>query len=195
MESALVSSQAQADEHQRLFTRGEYHAMAESGILGPEDRVELINGKVIAMMPLGPWHGSSTDRLADFLRNCYGKTAIVACGRPLALSASSEPQPDISVLHRRFDYYADAHPEPRDVLLVIEVADSSRTFDLGTKLDLYAAHGVSEYWVVDGVRKCIHVFQQPVEGMFKFTRLYHPGEILPLPGLEGATLAVTDAGL
>ena len=193
MNPALTS--APVEDRQRLFTRSEYHAMADSGILGPEDRVELINGKIIAMMPLGPWHGSSTDRLSDSLRDCYQKTAIVACGRPVTLSEIAEPQPDIAVLRHRPDYYAQAHPEPADILLLIEVADSSRVFDLGTKLDLYAAHGISEYWVVDGVRKCVHVFQQPVDGLFKFTRLYHPGESIPLPNLANVTLPVTEMGL
>ena len=193
MNPALPS--APVEDRQRLFTRSEYHAMADSGILGPEDRVELINGKIIAMMPLGPWHASSTARLIKILTKAYGETAIINAGAPVGLGDSGEPQPDVTIARWSEDYYAHAHPEPADILLVIEVADSSRVFDLGTKLDLYAAHGISEYWVVDGVRKCVHVFQQPVDGLFKFTRLYHPGESIPLPNLANVTLPVTEMGL
>ncbi len=179
----------------RLFIRREYHAMTESGILGPDDRVELINGRIIHMMPLGPWHGSVNDRLADVLRDRYHKSVIIACSRPLGLGEDSEPQPDIVVLRRRDDFYASEHPGPQDVLLVIEISDSSRAFDLGTKHDLYATHGVPEYWVIDRLKNWVQVFQEPANGVYKVHRIYQPGETIPLPGLDNATLAVTDTGL
>ncbi len=179
----------------RLFTRREYHAMAEAGILGPDDRVELINGRIVNIMPPGPWHGAITDRLANALHDAYPKTVIIACGRPMSLGDDSEPQPDLSILRWRDDFYADAHPGPQDVLLAIEISDSSRAFDLGTKHDLYAAHGVPEYWVIDRLKNWVQVFQQPANGVYKAHHIYQPGDAIPLPGLDEATLAVTDTGL
>jgi hypothetical protein len=179
----------------RLFTRREYHAMAEAGILGPEDRVELIHGRIVNMMPPGPWHGAATDRLANALHQIYAHSVIIACGRPLGLGEDSEPQPDLSILRWRDDFYASAHPGPQDVLLAIEISDSSRTFDLGTKHDLYALHGVPEYWVIDRLKNGVQVFREPANGAYHVHRVYQPGEAIPLPGLNNATLAVTDTGL
>ena len=179
----------------RLFTRREYHAMGEAGILGHEDRVELINGRIVNRMLPGPWHNSRSNRLIHFLGELYHQKAIVNVSGPIGLGEDSEPQPDLSILRWRDDFYASAHPGPQDVLLAIEISDSSRTFDLGTKHDLYATHGVPEYWVIDRLKNWVQVFQEPSNGVYKVHRIYQPGEAIPLPGLDNATLAVIDTGL
>jgi Uma2 family endonuclease len=131
------------------FTRKDYHAMVEAGILPERDRVELINGRIVAMMPIGPWHSSSVARLIENLVLAYHKKGVVNSGNPVGLGDDSELRPDVTVMRWRSDRYSSAHPEAKDVLLLIEVADSSRNFDLGTKHDLYAQQGVEEFWVVD----------------------------------------------
>lgn len=166
--------------------------MAEAGIFKPEDKVELINGRIVTVMPISDWHWASAAKLQYLLVRAYGDRALVVAGSSLGLGGQSEPQPDIGVYCWREDFYASGIPEASDAVLIIEVSDTSRVYDLGTKHDLYAAHGVPEYWVVDGKRRCIHVFRDPVEGMFRESRLYLPGESIPLPQTEGESLKVEE---
>ncbi len=184
-----------ADVPLRLFTREEYHAMADAGILTEKDRVELIKGRIVPMMPLGPWHCSSVARFIEKLGEAYRKLGIVNSGNPLGLGDNCEPQPDVSVLRIRDDYYAHAHPTQEDILLVIEVADTSRAFDLGTKHDLYAEQGIPEFWVVDRKMAGIHVLRKPRDGVFTETRLYGKGEEIPLPDCGETTFRVDDSGV
>ena len=190
-----MSSASLADVPLRLFTRGEYQAMADAGILNEKDRVELINGRIVPMMPLGPWHCSSVARFIEKLGDAYRRRGIVNSGNPLGLGENCEPQPDVTVLRIRDDYYANAHPKSCDVLLVIEIADNSRAFDLGTKHDLYAEQGISEFWVVDRKLAGIHVFRKPRDGVFTETRLYGKGEVIPLPDCGEASFLVDDSGV
>ena len=184
-----------ADRPERLFTRDDYHAMLKAGILNEDDRVELIDGKIIAMMPIGPWHASSSARLNHILNKLYGEKAIVVVGNPVGLGDRSEPQPDITVLRYRQDYYVAAHPEPKDALLIIEISDSTLNYDLTKKRNLYAAHGVSEFWVVDGQRHCVHIFRSPLNGAFTESQVLHPGALLALPECEGASIPVSETGV
>lgn len=177
------------------FTRKDYHAMADAGILTERDRVELINGEIVAMMPIGPWHCSSVALLLENLIVVYRKRAIVNSGNPVGLGNHSEPQPDVTVIRWRDDRYATAHPEAKDVLLLIEVSDSSRSFDLGRKHDLYAKQDVEEFWVVDRKLECVHVFRHPLEGLYRESRVYFKGESIPLPECAGAVLAVSETGV
>lgn len=179
----------------RLFTRKDYHAMADAGILTECDRVELINGRIVAMMPIGPWHSAVASRLNHALNRLYERNGIVTMGNPVGLGTQSEPQPDVTVSRWRDDFYASAHPEAQDVILLIEVADTSRLYDLGTKRDLYASQGVAEFWVVDRDLDCIHVFRHPYDGTYRDDRRYVRGEEIPLPECGGTTLAVADIGL
>lgn len=177
------------------FTRKDYHAMADAGILTERDRVELINGEIVAMMPIGPWHCSSVAFLIENLVLAYRKRGIVNSGNPVGLGEHSEPQPDVTVMRWRDDRYTTAHPEAKDVLLLIEVADSSRVYDLGKKHDLYAEQGVEEFWVVDRKLECVHVFRHPLNGVYRESRVYAPGDEIPLPECGGATLPVVDTGV
>lgn len=179
----------------RLFNRKEYHAMADAGILTEQDRVELIKGRIVPMMPIGPWHGSSVARLIETLVERYRKRGIVNSGNPVGLGDDSEPQPDVTVLRWREDYYSEQHPGPDDVILLIEVSDSSRAFDLGAKHDLYAEQGVREYWVVDRQLRSVHVFRNPRDGVFTESRVYAKGESIPLPECGEAAFFVDDAGV
>ena len=176
----------------RLFNRNEYHAMGESGILGPQDRVELINGRIVSMMPLGPWHSGKSNKLDYQLKAKYGNQGLVTLGNPVGLGDDSEPQPDCCVLAWRDDFYETRHPAAIDVILRVEVSDSSRVFDLGTKQDLYAKHGIAEYWVIDKQMAGIHVFRLPTDGVYREMRIYRPGESIPLPQIEGQSLEVGD---
>lgn len=169
--------------------------MADAGILTEQDRVELIKGRIVPMMPLGPWHNSSTSHLINRLVLAYGDLAIVNAGNSVGLGSDSEPHPDVTVMRCREDHYSTSHPTATDILLLIEVSDTSRAYDLGTKHDLYAEQGVSEYWVVDRQMAGTHVFRRPREGIFTETRLYSKGERIALPECGDATFLVDDSGV
>jgi Uma2 family endonuclease len=138
-----------------------FHRMGETGILGPADRVELIDGEIIDMSPIEVLHAAIVARLASYFSQQLGARAIVWCQNPLRLDDISEPEPDIVILRPRADFYTTAHPGPADVLLVIEVADSSLAYDLGTKVPLYARHGIPEVWVIDAATRKTSVFRRP----------------------------------
>jgi Uma2 family endonuclease len=149
----------------RRFTRAEYHRMAEVGILGEDDRVELIRGEIIQMSPIGRRHVAFIDNLNQLLVLRLGGRAIVSVQNPIVLGDDTEPQPDLAVRRLRPVPYKDREAHAEDVLLLIEVADSSLAYDRSTKRRLYAEAGIAEYWVVDCAAETVEVHRVPdVEG-------------------------------
>ena len=145
----------------RLFTRAEYHRMAEVGILKHSDRVELIRGEIVTMSPPGRRHSAFVDNLTQLLVLRLAGRAWVRVQNPVVLDEYSEPQPDLALLRRREVPYKDADATGEDVLLLIEVADSSIRYDRTTKLRLYAEAGVPEYWIVDCTAESVDVYRSP----------------------------------
>ena len=146
----------------RLFTVSEYHRMAEVGIFTEDDRVELIEGEVVTMSPIGPRHAACVKKLAALIRERIAShDLIVGVQDPIRLSEHSEPLPDISILRPREDFYAEDHPGPGDVLVLFEVADASVMYDRNTKLPLYARAGIAEVWLVDLVKNVVDVYSSP----------------------------------
>jgi Uma2 family endonuclease len=143
------------------ITTDRYQKMVATGVLTKYDRVELIEGEMLNRAPIGPKHATVADRLARLFTLAVHDAAIVSCGRPVNLGDFSNPQPDVVLLKPRPDAYSNAHPGAADVLLLIEVSDSTLTFDQSTKLSLYARYGVSEYWIVDVESKRIIVYREP----------------------------------
>ena len=123
------------------FTVEEYYRMAETGVIKPGARVELLDGRIVDMMPIGPFHGGVTNRLNDLFTRLGGERWLVTTQNPVRLAEHSEPQPDIVLVKRRADFYARRHPAPDDVFLIIEVADSSLVSDREDKLPLYGRAG------------------------------------------------------
>lgn len=143
-------SSAAVDIRQRhRFTVAEYHRMAETSLFAPEARVELIEGEIIDMPPIGSPHASTVFFISDCLRDVTKGIAFVWVQNPIKLSQHSEPQPDIALLRPRPDRYHSSHPTPADVFLIIEVADTSLAYDTQIKLPLYAHYGIPEVWVAD----------------------------------------------
>jgi Uma2 family endonuclease len=138
-----------------------YQKMVETGVLTKYDRVELIDGDIINMAPIGTRHSAATARLNRLFVLSAGDSAIVSPGGSVRLGDYSVPQPDLMLLKPRDDFYAGQIPTPPDVLLIVEISDSSLAFDQTTKRALYAQHGVAEYWVVDVPGKCVHVYREP----------------------------------
>lgn len=139
----------------------EYLRMGEAGVFAPEARLELIEGEIVEMAPIGSPHAGRVKRLTQLFVQSTGGRAVVSVQDPLVISDRSVPQPDLALLKPRADYYSDSHPNASDVLLVVEVADTTLAFDLGTKVPLYARCGIAEVWVVDVNGRVVHVFREP----------------------------------
>jgi Uma2 family endonuclease len=151
--------------HHRI-TVDEYYRMAEDGKLDPDARVELIEGEIIEMAPIGSRHGASSTKLAYLLMRSLGDSALVRVQLPLRLDNYSEPEPDLAVAVPRTDFYKECHPTPADVLLLIEVSDSSSSRDRTAEVSLYARHNVPEVWIVDLQRERLHFYRTPREGAY-----------------------------
>jgi Uma2 family endonuclease len=145
----------------RPLTVAEYHRMGEVGILTERDRVELIEGELIAMSPIGSEHAGAVNALTRQLVQVVGERGIVAVQNPVRLDDLSEPQPDFAVLKPRSDDYRKATPRPEEVLLIIEVADSSLSYDRSVKRSLYARHGIPEFWIVNLTAGEVEVCRAP----------------------------------
>jgi len=147
--------------HNRAFTVSEYYRMAEADILTEADRVELIAGQIVAMSPIGSRHAACVKRLNLLLGKMVGDSMLIGIQDPIALDAYSEPEPDLVLLRPRADFYADAHPVAADVLLAVEVADTSIDYDREVKLPLYAQAGLPEVWLIDLQKGHIEVYARP----------------------------------
>ena len=144
------------------LTVHDYHRMADAGIFGEDDRIELIDGDLIDMAPIGQGHAAVVARLTRALFMACADRAIVWPQNPIRLDQSTEPQPDVAVLRHRADFYADGErPGPADVLLLVEAADSSLRYDRTVKVPLYARAGIAEYWIVDLQGQVVDAYQGP----------------------------------
>ena len=149
------------------FTVGEYYRMAETDILTEKDRVELIAGQIVAMSPIGSRHAACVKRLNLLMGKMVGDSMLIGVQDPIALDAYSSPEPDLVLLRPRADFYAAAHPSAADVLLAVEVSDTSADYDREVKLPLYAQAGLPEVWLIDLQKGCIEVFARPQGGAYQ----------------------------
>lgn len=145
----------------RTFTRDDYYRMAEAGILTEDDRVELLEGEIVRMTPIGKPHASVVDCLTALFSRQLGSRAIVRVQNPIVLNDLSEPQPDVTLLKQRADFYRREHPRPRDILLLVEVIGSEKDYDRSVKLPLYARAGIREVWLVDLLGDAIETHRKP----------------------------------
>jgi Uma2 family endonuclease len=151
----------------RYFNVDEYYRMAEVGLLSEDDRVELIEGEIVEMSPIGKTHGGTVKQSNNFLNRALGDSFIVSVQDPIRISDFSEPQPDLALLKSRKDFYRNSHPTSEDVLVVIEVADTSLNYDRNVKLPLYARAGIPEAWLMVLAKDVIEVHSQPENGKYK----------------------------
>jgi Uma2 family endonuclease len=147
--SEPMSRPAAEEPRRHRLTVADYYRMGEVGILAPDARVELIDGEIIDMAPIGTGHVSGVLQLDYTLKDAVKGKALVLVQAPVLLGDYSAPQPDLAVLRPRADYYRSSLPSAADVLLIVEVAQSSLRFDRDVKIPLYARHGIPEVWLVD----------------------------------------------
>jgi Uma2 family endonuclease len=162
----------------RHFNVTEYYRMAAAGVLSEDDRVELIEGEIVEMNPIGSRHAACVGRLTELLGRLAGGEAIVWVQNPVQVNDFSEPLPDVALLKRRDDFYARANPQPADVLLIIEVADSSVEYDRDIKIPLYAGASIPEVWLVNLPKETTEIYTQPVGGIYREIRIVKRGESL-----------------
>ncbi len=170
------------------LTREEYHRLGKAGILGEADRVELLDGQLVDMAPIGPRHALAVDALAELLLGAFAGRAGVRVQNPIELDARTEPHPDIAVVRRPWRGYPTAHPRPGDVFLLVEVADTSLDVDRGAKLELYAGAGIGEFWIVDLTTDGVLVHRNPRGDRYELVRRVEPSGILEIERLPGVAI-------
>ena len=174
------------------FTVDEYHRMAEVGLLHEDSRVELIDGEIVDMSPIGHRHAVRVAYLSQLFPERLGRLAFVWAQNPIHLFGHAEPQPDVALLRPRADFYAGKRPDAGDVLLVIEVADSSLEYDRRVKAPLYARHGIAEYWLVNLVEGHVAVYRDPAPNGYRSVHIARPGEELHPLAFPDLVLAVDE---
>jgi Uma2 family endonuclease len=174
------------------FTVDDFQLMGEVGIFGPEPRVELIDGEIYPMNPIGPAHSGRVMWLNAMFATALGSRVIVSIQNPLQFRPRRQPQPDVTLLRPRDDFYTTSHPTAADVLLLIEVADFTLTYDCGAKAQIYAQAGLADYWIVDLTNARVLVFRQPTDGVYRTMDTLVAGDTIQPLAFPDLTPAVSE---
>jgi len=164
----------------RLWTVDEYRRMTETGILNPDERVELIDGQIISMSAKNPPHAATNLCAADYLRSLLAGLALIRIQDPIALSYNSEPEPDIAVVQIDPRLYQDFHPAPDNIFLLIEIADTTLETDRRRKAPAYAKAGITDYWILDVNMRQVYVFREPGETNYRQETVFNEDEVLSM---------------
>jgi len=174
------------------FNVKEYYRMAETGVLRPDARVELLDGEIMDMLPIGPFHGGVTRFLIEFFTDASHKRWITDAQNPVRLDDHSEPQPDLMLLKRSADYYQKRQPAPKDVFLLVEISDSSLERDQEVKLPAYARSGIAEVWIVDLNHASIEVYRDPHFTGYNSRTLLGAGDQIAPQAFPDASVSVAE---
>ena len=176
----------------RRFTVADFLRLAEIGFLADDERVELIRGEIIEMSPISEGHASTVMRLVSLLSRMFGQRALLSVQNPVQLDDATLPQPDVALLRPRDDFYGQRHPGPEDTLLLIEVSDTTLTYDRRVKTALYSAAGVMEYWIINLQKRQIEVYREPQSEGYRTMTRYAPGETLSPLAFPEVQLDITE---
>ena len=176
----------------RAFSVDEFHRMAEAGVFGEEDRLELLAGEIVRMTPIGSHHAGCVNRLNRLLTAAVGTHAVVSVQNPVSCGDRTELQPDLGILKPRADFYSRAHPQPQDVYALIEVADSSIGYDQGVKMRTYAMAGIPALVIIDLGAKEVTVYRKPTDGTYRQHDVLRSNDRLQIPGVAGTDMKVGD---
>ncbi len=188
----LVEVDRELQIKKRLFNVAEYHLMVETGIISERDRVELIEGEIVEMSPIGSRHAANVDSLVAFLSRQIRESAIIRVQSTVRFSETMELEPDLALLKPREDFYAGAHPKPGDVLILIEVANTSLKYDRTVKSPLHARSGIPETWIVDLTTDTIERHANPTSDGYRETVRFKRGDTLESRIIPDLRLAVSD---
>jgi Uma2 family endonuclease len=180
----------------KRFTLEEYHELTEIGFFHEGDRIELIRGEIIEMAAKGTAHETCISKLLRELVRLLGDSATLRCQSPILLLNNSEPEPDFAIVRNKPDDYLSAHPTPNDVLLVIEISDSTLNYDREVKLSLYAEAGISDYWIFNVFDNQLEAHNEPFQnsqGNFGYQnrRIVLPNQAIVLPSFPDLSLDLT----
>jgi len=181
-----------ADVKRHTFTAEEYRAMGDAGVLGEDDRVELLGGEIVDMAPIGSRHLACVVALTHLLVEASGRRWFVSAQNPVRLSGRDEPQPDLALLGRRPDPAAPTPPGPEELLLVVEVSDTTLAYDRNVKLPLYSRAGIREAWIVDLPGRRVEVHSEPGPGGYRDVQAFGPEEAIVSAALGGVSLPVDE---
>lgn len=176
----------------RRFTVEEYYGLARAGILGRDDRVELIDGEIVEMAPSGPGHAGSIGLAQSVLGRRLGDRVHIRVQSPIWLDQYNEPEPDLAVVRPRADFYRYAHPRPADIFLVVEVSDTTLASDRGVKMPLYARAGLPEAWIIDPRHEVVLVHREPAQDGYRLVTRLRRGERLSPLACPDDAIAVDD---
>jgi len=174
------------------FTVAEFERMGEAGVFTKDARLELIEGEIIEMSPISSRHAACVNFLSRLLNRTVGDIALVSTQNPIRLDDFSEPEPDIALLRLRDDFYRNAHPTPADVLLIIEVADTTLAYDRQVKAPLYAKAGVGEVWIINLMEEQIETYAGLAEGTYQTTVNFRRGEEARAHTITNLAVSVAD---
>ena len=177
----------------RKFTIGEYHQLVDLGFFTENDRIELIRGEIVNMAPKRTPHSVCNSLLWKQLYELIGKQAEIRVQEPIILPSDSEPEPDVVIARKKSDNYLTAHPTVKDIILVIEIADSTLKYDREIKIPLYAEAEINNYWIVNLVDNCLEVYSKPFsdrQGKFNYRtkNIILPNEQIVIPNFSDVTL-------
>jgi Uma2 family endonuclease len=175
-----------------LTDLAEWHRLGEAGIFPPESRMELINGEILHMAPIGFNHAGHVTRLIHFFAPLLNNQALINAQNPVQLGDLSEPEPDFALLRPESNFYSTRHPKADDVLLLIEVSDSTLHFDRTQKLRLYATFNIPEYWIVNLIDDCLEVYRQPNDGDYLDKSTFGKTDSLNLVAFPEFKISVAD---
>ena len=176
----------------RKFTVEQYHRMVESGILCENDRVELIRGEIVEMSPIGRRHAACVKRLNRLFYRKLGDSVLIGVQDPVELDETSEPQPDVVLLQPRADFYETAHPQPKDIVLIVEVADTTVQYDREVKVLLYAETNIAEVWLVDINGQCVEVYREPTPKGYQTIQKFVRGQRLSIQAFPDVMITVDE---
>jgi Uma2 family endonuclease len=182
--------QVATDLTPRRFTAAEYHQMIEAGVFSEDERLELIDGEIVQMSPIGDPHAACVRRLNAILNQRFAGQALVDVQNPILVDVAYVPQPDLTLLRPRADFYAKGTPTSTDCLLVIEVGDTSAEFDRQIKAPRYARGGVAELWLVDLERDVVVAYRDPAGDAYQHVQVFHRGETITAVALPGPGVPV-----
>lgn len=160
------------------WTRKDYHRLVEAGILDEDSPVELLNGQILQMSPVGDYHAACVDKLSELFRDILAKSATLRVQSPIVLDDLSEPEPNLAILKRKDNFYADGHPKPSDILLVVEVADSTLAKDRLVKGPAYASSGIKEYWILNINDRQLEQYLEPKENEYQLIHFFKSGQAI-----------------
>ena len=195
-EPSVLKAQANDDAaspiQRHLFTHDEYHKMGKAGIFHQDERVELIEGILIDMAPIGSDHAGQVIQLNTVLNTAFSGRVLVSQQNPIRLGEHSEPQPDVAILRLREDFYRTSHPQPQDILLLIEVSDTTARYDREIKIPLYARHDIPEVWLIDLQHKQLEIYRQPSADGYRQILRPAKDERIALALLADVSVAISD---